>query len=412
MSLGQNASQVVRTMAMLSIAEHLDEVGSSTAAELASRVSSDPDMTYRLLRAGAALGFLRYDPTTSAFSGTSMLRVLHKDAPNSLKYAVQNGAGPAIWQSALRFPETVRTGRSQVVEALGSELFDYFGQHAEEAEIFSAAMTELSAPVIRSAIPLIDVGSAEFAVDVGAHSAAARGAGLSDDAIEDLVAARTPEGLDRTAQLAHDVALALVRDHDVSDGLYAEFLSDFGETRAVALLALIGQYLATCAVVTCFRVPAPGACPAQFSTRLTIRSNAMPLADIYLHQGVTTRDQRKAISDAIHAAMVDTLHIPDDDRFHYFHEFPEGTAFHEDVVFGLPRSNRLMCITLSFNNRTADTKKALFESLVDQLREKAGVPPEDVAFRIVETARENWWAAGRVIDARTGYDERMTTIVE
>jgi phenylpyruvate tautomerase PptA (4-oxalocrotonate tautomerase family) len=138
----------------------------------------------------------------------------------------------------------------------------------------------------------------------------------------------------------------------------------------------------------------------------------MPLIDIYLHQGVTTRDQRKTISDAIHAAMVETLAIPDDDRFHFFHEFPEGTAFHEDVVFGIPRSNRLMCITLSFNDRTTDTKKALFESLVKHLQEKAGVPKEDVAFRILETARENWWAAGRVIDPATGYDERMTSIVE
>jgi phenylpyruvate tautomerase PptA (4-oxalocrotonate tautomerase family) len=138
----------------------------------------------------------------------------------------------------------------------------------------------------------------------------------------------------------------------------------------------------------------------------------MPLTDIYLHQGVTTRDQRKAISAAIHAAMVETLAIPEDDRFHFFHEFPEGTMFHEDVVFALPRTQHMMCISLSFNNRAADTKKALFASLVKHLQEDAGVPEEDVAFRIVETARENWWAAGRVIDPTTGYDERMTSIVE
>lgn len=138
----------------------------------------------------------------------------------------------------------------------------------------------------------------------------------------------------------------------------------------------------------------------------------MPLIDIYLHQGFTTPDQRKAISDALHAAMVETLAIPDDDRFHYFHEFPEGSAFHEGVVFGIPRSKRLMCITLSFNDRTAETKSTLFESLIQHLQEDAGVPPEDVAFRILETARENWWAAGRVVDANTGYDERMTSIVE
>lgn len=92
-----------------------------------------------------------------------------------------------------------------------------------------------------------------------AHSAAARGAGLSDDAIADLVAARTPAGLSRTARLAHDVALALVRDHDVPDDLYSDLLSEYGERRVVVLIALIGQYLATCAVITCFRVPMPGA---------------------------------------------------------------------------------------------------------------------------------------------------------
>lgn len=92
-----------------------------------------------------------------------------------------------------------------------------------------------------------------------AHSAAARSAGLSDDVIEDLVAARTPGGLDRTARLAHDVALALLRDHDVPDDLYSDLLSNYGETRAVVLIALIGQYLATCAMTTCFRVPAPAA---------------------------------------------------------------------------------------------------------------------------------------------------------
>jgi phenylpyruvate tautomerase PptA (4-oxalocrotonate tautomerase family) len=138
----------------------------------------------------------------------------------------------------------------------------------------------------------------------------------------------------------------------------------------------------------------------------------MPLVDIYLHEGVTTRDKRKAISDAIHAAMVETLAIPDDDRFHFFHEFPEGSIFHEDVVFGVPRSQHMMCITLSFNIRAADTKKALFASLVKRLQHEAAVPGEDVAFRIVETARENWWAAGRVIDPSTGYDERMTSIAE
>lgn len=136
----------------------------------------------------------------------------------------------------------------------------------------------------------------------------------------------------------------------------------------------------------------------------------MPFVSIELRQGVTTPEQRKSISDAIVAAMIEVLAIPADDRFHVFHELPEGCMFHEAVAFGKPRTDRLMFVTLSLNHRTPEVKNALFESLVRHLRDIAGVPSEDVVFRIVETARENWWADGRVVDPKTGYDERMTVV--
>ena len=137
---------------------------------------------------------------------------------------------------------------------------------------------------------------------------------------------------------------------------------------------------------------------------------AMPFVSIELRQGVTTPQQRTAISDAIASAMIEVLAIPDDDRFHVFHELPEGSMFHEPVAFGQPRTDRLMFITLSLNHRTPDVKTALFASLVRHLRDTAGVPSEDVMFRIIETAPENWWADGRTVNPETGYDERMTPI--
>ena len=45
----------------------------------------------------------------------------------------------------------------------------------------------------------------------------------------------------------------------------------------------------------------------------------MPLITIELMEG-TTIEHRKAISDGIHQAMKEILGIPDDDRFHVFHE--------------------------------------------------------------------------------------------
>lgn len=133
----------------------------------------------------------------------------------------------------------------------------------------------------------------------------------------------------------------------------------------------------------------------------------MPMATIELHAGTSTPERRRAMSDGIHQAMVEVLGIPADDRFHVFHELPEGSMFHDDTVFGKSRTDRFMFLTLSFNHREPAQKDALFGALVQQLGEHAEVDPEDLLIRIVETARENWWADGRVVDPTTGYDQRM-----
>lgn len=134
----------------------------------------------------------------------------------------------------------------------------------------------------------------------------------------------------------------------------------------------------------------------------------MPLITIELMTG-TTVEHRKAISDGIHEAMQEILDIPDDDRFHVFHELSEGNLVHEPVVFGIPRTTgRMLLITLSFNERSPEQKNALFAALIRRLEEHAGVRRDEVLLRVLETARENWWGDGRVVNPETGYDERMT----
>lgn len=133
----------------------------------------------------------------------------------------------------------------------------------------------------------------------------------------------------------------------------------------------------------------------------------MPLINVYLRQG-TTPEYRRDVSSALHKAMVDVLKVPQDDQFHVFHEVTPDNFVIQPVAFGLPRGERTMFVQLSFNQRTAEQKKELFRAIVDNLRRFAGVPEEDVMIVVFETARENWWAAGRVIDPDTGYDARMT----
>jgi O-methyltransferase domain len=160
------SSQVVRTLALLSVAEHLHGTA-LTADQIAARESSDPALTYRLLRAGAALGFLEYQADADQFVGTPLLDVLREDSPFSLKFYAQAAPGPAFWLPNLLMPETVRDGKTHVVDALGSSVFEYLAAHEDQARMFSAAMTNFSKPVIREAVMEIDVGAAQFAVDVG-----------------------------------------------------------------------------------------------------------------------------------------------------------------------------------------------------------------------------------------------------
>ena len=135
----------------------------------------------------------------------------------------------------------------------------------------------------------------------------------------------------------------------------------------------------------------------------------MPLITIYLRRG-TTPEHRRNISTALHRAMVEVLKIPQDDQFHVFLEVTPDNFHMQPVVFGVARSERTMLIQLSFNQRTAEQKDELFQAITSNLRLFADVPEEDVMMMIVETARENWWAAGRVVNPATGYDTRMTDV--
>jgi hypothetical protein len=159
-------SQAVRAIASLSVAEHL-AAGPLAAAEIAERESADAAATYRLLRAGVALGLIDQDPRSGVFRSTPALEVLHRENESSLKHYARAAIGPAFWLPAVRLTDAVRDGRSQTEAALGVDVFGYFAQHPADAAEFGAAMTDLSAPVIREAAGVIEPGVARTVVDVG-----------------------------------------------------------------------------------------------------------------------------------------------------------------------------------------------------------------------------------------------------
>ncbi|MFI6169449.1 carboxymuconolactone decarboxylase family protein [Nocardia sp. NPDC051052] len=90
-----------------------------------------------------------------------------------------------------------------------------------------------------------------------AHTAAAERIGLSESVIAALRQGEPSSDLRAEADVARRLTLALVRDRSVPTTLYDEAVSAFGVEMLVALVNLIGQYVNTAALLTCFRVPAP-----------------------------------------------------------------------------------------------------------------------------------------------------------
>ncbi|QNI08751.1 hypothetical protein GAN17_22735 [Mycobacterium kubicae] len=165
-------AQVIRTLASLSVAEQLEIGGALTARQIAVQASSDPGMTFRVLRAGVALGFLTYDPVAEAFGPTSRLGILHKGSPFTLKHYAQAAGGPAFWHTSLRLPDAVRRGRNYVEEALGGGLWEFYAHNDDEARMFRAAMTDVSTPVVREAVSAIEAPDDGYVIDVGGASGA------------------------------------------------------------------------------------------------------------------------------------------------------------------------------------------------------------------------------------------------
>ena len=89
----------------------------------------------------------------------------------------------------------------------------------------------------------------------------------------------------------------------------------------------------------------------------------MPLVRIDLPRGA----DRRAVSEAVHAALVETIGIPPQDRFQVIREHGGAELFVE--------------ITISFG-RTVEQRRAIFEHIA------ARCPEARVA--VVETERANW----------------------
>jgi phenylpyruvate tautomerase PptA (4-oxalocrotonate tautomerase family) len=100
-------------------------------------------------------------------------------------------------------------------------------------------------------------------------------------------------------------------------------------------------------------------------------------------------DEESAIVEAVHAALVEALRIPETDR-------TVRLVAHQPHRFAIPpdRTDRYTLISVDlFEGRSMDAKRQLYRALVANLG-RLGIPAEDVKVLLREIPPQNWGVRG------------------
>jgi 4-oxalocrotonate tautomerase len=116
----------------------------------------------------------------------------------------------------------------------------------------------------------------------------------------------------------------------------------------------------------------------------------MPLVRIDLRKG-TSSAYRRALADGVHAAMVEAIAIPPDDRFQVISEHDGDSLVYDPRYLGIHRSDHMVLIQITMSGgRKPAQKRVLFRRIAELLAKSPGIRPEDIFINLVEVAWENW----------------------
>lgn len=114
----------------------------------------------------------------------------------------------------------------------------------------------------------------------------------------------------------------------------------------------------------------------------------MPLVKISLLKG-RSKEEKKALLDGIHAALMDAFKIPENDRTQRIFEF-ELDNF--DIPEGKTSNYTLIEIDV-FPGRSLDAKRKLYQTTVQNLKE-LDIQPNDLLIVLKEPPLDNWGVRG------------------
>jgi len=162
--VGSWISRTIYVAAKLRVADHLAREP-RTAEDLAPSIGVAAKPLYRLLRALAGVGIFAQE-ADGRFRLNPQADFLREDGSDSLwALAVMLGERQdRCWGELL---ETVRTGETAFDRIYGRPVFDYLGDHPEQARIFDAAMTGFSRRQTHAMLDAYDFSDVGTLADIG-----------------------------------------------------------------------------------------------------------------------------------------------------------------------------------------------------------------------------------------------------
>jgi 4-oxalocrotonate tautomerase len=116
----------------------------------------------------------------------------------------------------------------------------------------------------------------------------------------------------------------------------------------------------------------------------------MPLQRISVVSGKDVA-YRLAVAEGVHRALVETLGVPQEDRFQLVTEHAAGGIFCSPSYLGITHGRAPVFIQITLNRgRTVVQKKAFYARVADLLFETARIPRADVIINLIEVEKEDW----------------------
>ncbi len=165
MGIGGWVSAVVYHAAKLKLADHLAD-GPKDAAQVAAATSTHAPTMHRFMRTLAGFGILT-EGEGGRFSLTPMGEALRSDAPGAAWPTLMAFCGPTFTRSWEEMPHSLATGLTAFEKTWGMPMFDYLGQHPEEASRFSQAMVGVHGTEPPTVAAAYDFSTVNTVVDVG-----------------------------------------------------------------------------------------------------------------------------------------------------------------------------------------------------------------------------------------------------